>query len=207
MNTPQFILASQSPYRAQQLRQLGLVFSTQTAPINEDELKPQVPAPTREEDLPNLSEFLAEQKAKSVLSLNPNSLILAGDQIAWVQSDRQWIRLDKPLTKKKAKEQLKMLSGQTHHLVSSFCLLDNEIKLTRSVTAKVTFRALGDEDIENYIAVDSPLDCAGSYKFESFGPSLILGVETPDPTSILGLPILTLNQDLRSRFSQYSLFS
>ena len=52
---------------------------------------------------------------------------------------------------------------------------DLEKALSTIVDANVTtlFAALGDAEIERYVALDDPVDCAGSYKLESRGLWLV----------------------------------
>ena len=50
--------------------------------------------------------------------------------------------------------------------------------------------------IEQYVDSDNPIDCAGSYKLERHGISLMEKVETTDYTAIIGLPLMALSEDL-----------
>lgn len=58
-------------------------------------------------------------------------------------------------------------------------------------------RSLSEAEIEAYIAADSPLGCAGSYKLESQGRGLFSQIETTDETAIIGLPLVELSHLLR----------
>lgn len=57
-------------------------------------------------------------------------------------------------------------------------------------------RDLRDEVIKNYLRADNPIDCAGSYKLELKGISLFEKVETDDHTAIIGLPLLSVGNEL-----------
>jgi 7-methyl-GTP pyrophosphatase len=58
----------------------------------------------------------------------------------------------------------------------------------------VTFRKLGAAQIERYLRLEQPYDCAGSAKAEGLGIALIERIETPDPTSLIGLPLIALTE-------------
>jgi septum formation protein len=51
---------------------------------------------------------------------------------------------------------------------------------------------LDDRMIENYLRLEQPYDCAGSAKSEGLGIALIERIETDDPTSLIGLPLIAL---------------
>jgi septum formation protein len=59
-------------------------------------------------------------------------------------------------------------------------------------------RELNDLQIKKYLSADNPIDCAGSYKLELNGISLFKKIETEDQTAIIGLPLLSLADDLIS---------
>ena len=45
-------------------------------------------------------------------------------------------------------------------------------------------------EIARYIELESPLDCAGSFKSEGLGVALFEAVESRDPTALVGLPLI-----------------
>ena len=59
---------------------------------------------------------------------------------------------------------------------------------------RVTFRTLSSETIETYLKREKPYDCAGSAKSEGLGITLIARMETEDPTSLVGLPLIALTE-------------
>ena len=59
-------------------------------------------------------------------------------------------------------------------------------------TYRVKFRQLTDSQIQTYIRMDQPLDCAGSFKVEALGISLFAAMEGSDYTTLLGLPMISL---------------
>ena len=58
-------------------------------------------------------------------------------------------------------------------------------------------RALSAAEITRYVALDQPLDCAGSFKWESLGITLFEAIRTDDPTTLEGLPLIALGELLR----------
>ena len=67
---------------------------------------------------------------------------------------------------------------------------------TRVVPCRVHFRPLDDARIEQYLQKEKPYDCAGSAKAEGLGIALIARIETEDPTSLIGLPLIALTEML-----------
>jgi septum formation protein len=64
------------------------------------------------------------------------------------------------------------------------------------ILCRVTFRKLDDRTIEEYLRREQPYDCAGSAKAEGLGIALIARVDTEDPTSLIGLPLIALSEML-----------
>jgi septum formation protein len=58
------------------------------------------------------------------------------------------------------------------------------------------FRKLDERTIENYLQIEKPYDCAASAKAEGLGIALIERIETTDPTSLIGLPLIALTDML-----------
>jgi septum formation protein len=64
------------------------------------------------------------------------------------------------------------------------------------VRCRVVFRVLDERRIEAYLRREQPYDCAGSAKAEGLGIALIARMETEDPTSLIGLPLIALTEML-----------
>jgi len=62
----------------------------------------------------------------------------------------------------------------------------------------VRFRALSDADIERYLELEQPYDCAGSAKCETLGIVLADAIESDDPTALVGLPLIRTSAMLRA---------
>jgi septum formation protein len=59
---------------------------------------------------------------------------------------------------------------------------------------RVVFRSLTPAQIERYVEREHVLDCAGSFKSEGLGISLIEKVEGDDPNALMGLPLIKLSR-------------
>jgi septum formation protein len=181
------ILASQSPYRRQQLENLGVRFESQTPLIDEDELKKTGPR-----DLFDLTRYLAEKKAGSLCARFPEDVLLGSDQLV----DFGGERLDKPGSVPRAEEQLKRLSGKSHRLITSLCIRFHERTLLFTDVTTIHFKVLNDAVIKHYVQLDNPIDCAGAYKIEKGGLALIEKIASEDPSAIQGLPLMSLIRGL-----------
>jgi septum formation protein len=97
-----------------------------------------------------------------------------------------------------AVRQLRALSGKSAEFHTAVTLLDAAISQaqTRIVPCKVQFRPLDDKRIESYLRREQPYDCAGSAKIEGLGIALVARIDTEDPTSLIGLPLIALTEML-----------
>ncbi len=179
----QLILASQSRYRKALLENFGLEFQAVAPLVDEEELKTQGP-----KDLVELTRFLAFQKALSLQKKFPAAVILGSDQLAEIDGQR----LDKPGSFERAFEQLSRMQGRSHRLITSLCVIAPSETHTFTDITNIQLRKLSDSDIQAYLNVDQPFDCAGSYKIEKAGMALVERLETEDPSAIQGLPLLSL---------------
>jgi septum formation protein len=66
-----------------------------------------------------------------------------------------------------------------------------------NVPTFVTFRNLPDDELDAYLRVEQPYDCAGSAKNEGLGIAVIEKIESSDPTALTGLPLIALTTMLR----------
>ncbi|MCB0415537.1 MAG: septum formation protein Maf [Bdellovibrionales bacterium] len=176
------LLASSSPYRKLQLENLGLQFDQASPLFDEESLKNTGLAPQE------LVQLLAVKKAESLKTQYPDHIIIGSDQLLEFKGKIY----GKPGSPDKALEQLRLLSGKTHSLMTSICALyKNEVKIHTDIT-QLQLKPLNKTQIHKYIELDNPLDCAGSYKIESKGLLLMQSIQSEDFSSIQGLPILKL---------------
>lgn len=181
------ILASTSPYRREQLQRFCLSFEALAPECDEDAFK------NKGLSVEELAQTLAYEKAKSLQEKHPEPVIIGADQVAAVDGTI----LSKPGKRDKACEQLMMLQGKTHQLLTAVCVLDGDKKYEHLEVANLTMASLNEQQIERYVEKDLPLYSCGSYKIESFGIALFDKIEVQDFTSIVGLPMLYLGRTLR----------
>ena len=181
------ILASTSPYRRLLLERLGLAFSVEAPGIEETR--------AAHEEPPARASRLAAAKAQAVAARHPQAVVIGSDQVAAAGR----LVLDKPGDVAAAKEQLSRLSGATAHFHTACVVLrvEGAFGASHLDSTRVAFRTLRPDEIERYIARERPLDCAGSFKAEALGISLLERIEAEDPTGLIGLPLIWLAATLR----------
>ena len=180
MSHPNIILASTSPYRRELLEKLGLQFETQKPICDEDEYKRTIHDPIQ------LASTLAEVKAMSLA--HGNDCVIGGDQVACLGDEV----LGKPGTFEKACNQLMKMQGKTHRMITAICVVHRGHKYPLLDITDITMRSLTREQIENYVRMDNPLDCAGSYKIEKSGMILMENIKCQDFSAIQGIPLIQL---------------
>ena len=140
---------------------------------------------------------LAREKACVVAQKYPASLVIGSDQVAELDGSL----LGKPGTLERAQTQLSQCSGRVVVFHTAVCVADStngQIVFREAMdTTRVAFRSLDATEIARYLAIEQPLDCAGSFKVERLGVSLFKGVESIDPTALIGLPLIALCRLLR----------
>jgi septum formation protein len=176
------VLASTSRYRRELLGRLGLPFEVLSPEADE--------APLPGESAPDLALRLAVLKARSVRA--EHALVIGSDQAATLEGRL----IGKPGGHEAAVRQLRELSGKSADFHTAVALLDTTTNAldSRIVACRVTFRILDDSRIEAYLRREQPYDCAGSAKAEGLGIALIARIDTEDPTSLIGLPLIALTE-------------
>ncbi len=179
---PPLVLASSSRFRQALLRRLGLEFTALSPDVDERALDGETPEAQ--------ARRLAESKARRIAPDHPAALIIGSDQVAVLDGHR----VGKPGSHSAAVAQLTAASGRTMQFYTALCLLNaanNRIQVD-VVTCSVTFSRLDPEVIESYLRREQPYDCAGAFKSESLGIALLERIEGPDPTALIGLPLMRL---------------
>jgi len=189
------ILASGSAIRLQLLTNVGLDVTAQAARVDEDSLKASLLAENAKPR--DISDALAEMKARKCSDRNPGDLILGCDQVLNLKG----VILSKPNSLEDARSQLYSLRGQTHSLLSAAVLYDQGQPIWRHIgQARLTMRDASDAYIDAYLSRNWPAinKSVGGYMLESEGVRLFDRIEG-DYFTILGLPLLPLLSYLASR--------
>ncbi|HZO04146.1 MAG TPA: Maf family nucleotide pyrophosphatase [Burkholderiales bacterium] len=176
------VLASGSQYRKELLGRLGLPFESFSPDIDETPLAGEAPADT--------ALRLSLLKAKA--AAHRGELIIGCDQVASCRGRRY----GKPGNHENAARQLRELSGNTADFHTAVSVLDTKKDRhgSRVVLCRVVFRTLDESRIQAYLEREKPYDCAGAAKSEGLGITLISRIETEDPTSLIGLPLIALTE-------------
>jgi len=185
---PRLVLASSSVYRRELLARLRIDFETHSPDVDESPCAGEAPAA--------LALRLACAKAAAVAKRIPHALIIGSDQVAMCGARE----LAKPGNHAAAKRQLRDMSGQTITFYTAICLLNAATggRQTAVVPVTVAMRTLDDVQIDRYLAVDQPYDCAGSARIEAFGITLVGKIGGDDPNALIGLPLIELCKMLRN---------
>ena len=190
-----FILASGSEIRKKILSDQRLNFIVQKSEVDEEELKENY------KDLPFKKRAikLALAKAKEVSKVHPNKYVLGADQMCVYKNEI----FNKPRNGENAIKSLKLLSGDTHYQYSGIAICLNGKSLWSFCDiAILTMKDLSEDEIRSYVEKDEPYQCAGSYKYESYGSELFSEVKGSSYT-IQGLaltPLLKAFEDLGLSF-------
>ena len=184
MSVTRIILASKSPRRRELMELLHIPFEVIVSDIDE-----QI---DYKNDLVKEIEKLSYQKAHAVFKDHEDALVIGSDTIVKIGIDV----LGKPKNIEDAKAMLKELSDNTHQVVTGVTILYKDQTETFSSVANVTFYPLSDEEIDEYIATNEPMDKAGSYAIQGDAAKFIRCIEG-DYYTIVGLPIAELYHRLK----------
>ncbi len=182
------ILGSTSIYRRALLSRLQIGFNVTSPDVDETPLAGEAPRA--------LAERLALAKAKAVAAKFPQAVVIGSDQVA----DLNGKSLGKPGTHAKAVAQLRLMRGQTvifQTAVAVVCF-ESGFEQQSMAAVRVKFRDLTDDEIENYLQLEKPYDCAGSAKSEGLGIALLESIDSDDPTALIGLPLIRTSQMIRA---------
>ncbi len=183
MPIPPLVLASTSIYRKSILEKLNLPFITASPSTDETALKNENPE--------DLVLRLAKEKAQSIKAVYQNHLIIASDQVAILKDGTI---LTKPHTHENAIKQLQACSGRSVRFLTGLSLLNTRDNKQQTIIEPfdVTFRTLSLNEIDNYLRIEKPYDCAGSFKVEGMGICLFEKLSGDDFNSLIGLPLIRL---------------
>ena len=176
------VLASASPRRRELLAQAGFTFSVEPASTPED-LRP-------EESAFAYVTRLAQEKAESVYSRlaaqNGDDLIVLGADTTVVAPTGEI--LAKPEGDADAERMLRLLSGQTHQVMTGVALVSAQGTETAVEVTHVSVATLSDEEIAAYVATGEPMDKAGAYGIQGYAGRWIPRIQGCY-FNVMGLPL------------------
>jgi len=176
------ILASASPRRAEILRNAGFAFEVYPAGVDETRLSG--------ESAENYVLRLAHRKARSAAECaarkNDRAIVIGADTAVVVAAQI----LGKPADVEDARRMLRLLSGQTHEVLTglSFIAIPEGPESSYVQTTRVSFLAISEEDIDKYLNTGEPFDKAGAYGIQGIGGRFVWRIEGCY-FNVMGLPI------------------
>jgi septum formation protein len=184
-------LASSSAYRRQLLSRLLLPFDVAVPDIDESPLPGETPSVT--------ALRLAREKAAAVAVQLPGRIVIGSDQVATLDG----AQIGKPGDHANALKQLQTMRGREVVFHTALCVWDGRASDPASaaqvedIRTVVAFRDLPDAELDAYLRIEQPYDCAGSAKNEGLGIAILERIDSNDPTALTGLPLIALTGMLR----------
>ena len=182
------LLASNSPRRRELLRNLGIDFEVIPSGVDEGE-------PSSGELPEEYARCVARTKALRVAAHAPSgSLVLGADTIVVIGG----LVLGKPSGPFDATRMLRLLSGQTHEVITAICLVrpPDQVVALKHESTFVTFSELTDEEIHAYVASNEPFDKAGAYAIQGLASKFIPHI-SGCYFNVVGLPVALLYEVLK----------
>jgi septum formation protein len=187
INQRRIILASRSPRRQQLLQELGIVFETILRDYDES-----YPDDMEGDEI---ARYIALKKADSFRNeLKDNDIVITADTIVWCNNHV----LGKPLNEKDAIRILREISGNTHEVITGVTILSLKKETTFSVSTKVTFETLTQDEIDFYIEKFKPYDKAGAYGIQEWIGIIACSHIEGSYFNVVGLPVQRLYKELQS---------
>jgi len=182
------VLASTSKYRKILLEKLGLTFISASPNVDERRLL--------HENARDRATRLSTAKALAVAPGFQNSLIVGSDQVAECAGEQ----IDKPGNYENCVKQLRFIRGKAVTFYTGISLYNTKTHNLQSACEvyEVQLRAYSELELQNYIRIDQPFDCAGSFKAESLGIALFAHLRGDDPNTLIGLPLIRLSRFLEN---------
>jgi septum formation protein len=186
LNKYRIILASRSPRRQKLLKQMGIKFD-----VVFKEYPEKYPGNLEGEEI---ATYLAREKARLFKDeISDNEIVITADTIVWC-NDRV---LGKPAGAEEAVQMIRELCDNTHEVITGVTLLTRLHEKTFSVTTKVTFEKLSEEEIDYYVKEFKPYDKAGAYGIQEWiGLAACSRIEG-SYFNVVGLPVHRLYKELK----------
>lgn len=172
------ILASGSPRRRELLDLMGLTYTVETPDV--DESFSGRPSETVME--------ISRRKAAAVAAHHSDSIIIAADTLVFADG-----ALGKPHTPERAKEMLRSLAGNWHHVYTGITVINTRSgRILRNVDkTRVHLVPMTEQEIDAYVATGEPLDKAGAYGIQGMGGMFVDRIDG-SYSNVVGLPMSML---------------
>lgn len=172
------ILASGSPRRRELLDLMGLTYIVEMPDV--DESFSGRPSETVME--------ISRRKAAAVAARHSDSIIIAADTLVFADG-----ALGKPHTPERAKEMLRSLAGNWHHVYTGITVINTRSgRILRNVDkTRVHLVPMTEQEIDAYVATGEPLDKAGAYGIQGMGGMFVDRIDG-SYSNVVGLPMSML---------------
>ena len=172
------ILASGSPRRRELPDLMGLTYTVETPDV--DESFSGRPSETVME--------ISRRKAAAVAARHSDSIIIAADTLVFADG-----ALGKPHTPERAKEMLRSLAGNWHHVYTGITVINTRSgRILRNVDkTRVHLVPMTEQEIDAYVATGEPLDKAGAYGIQGMGGMFVDRIDG-SYSNVVGLPMSML---------------
>lgn len=179
------ILASASPRRQELLSLICDDFTIEPSDIDE--------TVTDNIELEKVPEHLAMKKAEHIHNCNHYDDVVIGCDTGVFLDNTM---LGKPDDKNDAVRMLKSLSGRTHKVITGCAVFYKDRVISFSQVTYVKFYQLSDNEINDYVDTNEPMDKAGAYGIQGKGAVLVEEIKG-DYFNVVGLPVSLLNRKLK----------
>ncbi len=171
------ILASKSPRRRELLSSLFSDFEIIASDADESLPNERTPAES--------AAIIALRKGEAVSAkVGEDALVISSDTMVELDG----AVLGKPTSAADAHRMLRLLSGRRHNVHTGVAVCYKGRVFYDTDTTRVEFRALTDDEIDEYIATGEPMDKAGAYGIQGLGGAFVAGYEG-DFDTVVGLSL------------------
>jgi septum formation protein len=181
-------LASQSPRRAELLRQIGVEHEVYASAIDESKLDTESP----EEYVTRMAETKARVASAAIAETRASAVVLAADTTIAIDGEI----IGKPVDREDCCRILRRLSGRQHQVLTAVALASPGRLESRLTLNQVSFRALRAGEIAAYCASREPLDKAGAYAIQGKAAVFVERLEG-SYSAVMGLPLCETAELLR----------
>ena len=178
------VLASQSPRRAEILRQAGIPFVVRAVGVDETP----IPGERPEECVRRLAEWKA-----LAAPAGPGEIVLGADTTVVIDGEM----LGKPAGAADARRMLAALSGRRHEVLTGICLRSAGGLVRDWASTAVWFAPMSAREIDEYAASGEPMDKAGAYAIQGLASKFIEKIEGCY-FNVVGLPVALVYRHLRN---------
>lgn len=179
-------LASQSPRRAELLAQLQRSFETLSVEVDETPLLNEAPQ--------DYVERLAIAKAKcGATKCPPTSLVIGSDTTVVAGTLASPIILGKPEDFDQARQMWRMLSNQTHRVMTAVAAVKDDKEVHCTVITEVEFAKMSEQQMQWYWQTQEPWDKAGGYGIQGLGGQFVKHIKG-SYSAVVGLPLYETQQ-------------